>query len=120
MAIGGADINNKAEYKVEHQGGGFSTSGGIAGNVIGNMASTLLTGLGGSGNAEGTTQSAVADGTIIVRDVAHQQQDVSTLSRDTDHANGSIDPIFNKEKEQRRLHAHGKCDGGRNFKRQQY
>ncbi|ROP60167.1 VENN motif-containing pre-toxin protein [Enterobacter sp. BIGb0383] len=67
------------------------------------MASTLLTGLGGSGNAEGTTQSAVADGTIIVRDVAHQQQDVSTLSRDTDHANGSIDPIFNKEKEQRRL-----------------
>ncbi len=37
------------------------------------------------------------------RDQANQKQDVSTLSRDTDHANGSIDPIFNKEKEQKRL-----------------
>lgn len=102
--LGFTDISNKADYKVEHQGGGFSTSGGIAGNVIGNMASTLLTGLGGSGHADGTTQSAVACGAIIINDSAHQQQDVSTLSRDTDHANGSIDPIFNKEKEQRRLH----------------
>ncbi|MCK6929210.1 VENN motif pre-toxin domain-containing protein [Enterobacter roggenkampii] len=37
------------------------------------------------------------------RDQANQKQDVSTLRRDTDHANGSIDPIFNKEKEQKRL-----------------
>jgi filamentous hemagglutinin len=63
----------------------------------------MLAGMGGSGHAEGTTQSAVADGAIIVRDQANQKQDVSTLSRDTDHANGSIDPIFNKEKEQKRL-----------------
>ncbi|MDF7758528.1 hemagglutinin repeat-containing protein [Kosakonia cowanii] len=101
--LGFTDIANKADYKVEHVGGGFSTGGSIAGNVIGNMASNMLTGLGGSGHAEGTTQSAVADGTVIVRDSANQQQDVSTLSRDTEHANGSIDPIFNKEKEQRRL-----------------
>ncbi|MGR4049463.1 hemagglutinin repeat-containing protein [Kosakonia cowanii] len=101
--LGFTDIANKADYKVEHVGGGFSTGGSIAGNVIGNMASNMLTGLGGSGHAEGTTQSAVADGTVIVRDTANQQQDVSTLSRDTEHANGSIDPIFNKEKEQRRL-----------------
>ncbi|WP_336804198.1 hypothetical protein, partial [Erwinia aphidicola] len=33
-----------------------------------------------------------------------QQQDVTTLNRDTDHANdGSISPIFNREKEQNRL-----------------
>ncbi|WP_312202231.1 hemagglutinin repeat-containing protein [Kosakonia cowanii] len=101
--LGFTDIANKADYKVEHVGGGFSTGGSIAGNVIGNMASNMLTGLGGSGHAEGTTQSAVADGTVIVRDTANQQQDVGTLSRDTEHANGSIDPIFNKEKEQRRL-----------------
>ncbi|MDO2440947.1 hemagglutinin repeat-containing protein [Enterobacter nematophilus] len=101
--LGFADINNKAEYKVEHQGVGFSTGVGVAGNLVGNMANTLLAGMGSSGNAEGTTQSAVADGAIIVRDQSNQKQDVSTLSRDTDHANGSIDPIFNKEKEQKRL-----------------
>ncbi|WP_447617903.1 contact-dependent inhibition toxin CdiA [Enterobacter roggenkampii] len=101
--LGFTDINNKAEYKVEHQGVGFSSGAGIAGNLVSNMASTMLAGMGGSGHAEGTTQSAVADGAIIVRDQANQKQDVSTLSRDTDHANGSIDPIFNKEKEQKRL-----------------
>ncbi|MEP9017677.1 contact-dependent inhibition toxin CdiA, partial [Enterobacter roggenkampii] len=96
--LGFTDINNKAEYKVEHQGVGFSSGAGVAGNLVSNMASTMLAGMGGSGHAEGTTQSAVADGAIIVRDQANQKQDVSTLSRDTDHANGSIDPIFNKEK----------------------
>lgn len=101
--LGFTDINNKAEYKVEHQGVGFSSGAGVAGNLVSNMASTMLAGMGGSGHAEGTTQSAVADGAIIVRDQANQKQDVSTLSRDTDHANGSIDPIFNKEKEQKRL-----------------
>jgi filamentous hemagglutinin len=34
---------------------------------------------------------------------ANQQQDVNALSRDTDNANGSIGPIFDKEKEQNRL-----------------
>ncbi|WP_234084774.1 contact-dependent inhibition toxin CdiA [Enterobacter quasiroggenkampii] len=101
--LGFTDINNKAEYKVEHQGVGFSSGAGVAGNLVSNMASTMLAGMDGSGHAEGTTQSAVADGAIIVRDQANQKQDVSTLSRDTDHANGSIDPIFNKEKEQKRL-----------------
>ncbi|EHN8807039.1 contact-dependent inhibition toxin CdiA [Enterobacter roggenkampii] len=101
--LGFTDINNKAEYKVEHQGVGFSSGAGVAGNLVSNMASTMLAGMGGSGHAEGTTQSAVADGAIIVRYQANQKQDVSTLSRDTDHANGSIDPIFNKEKEQKRL-----------------
>ena len=57
----------------------------------------------GSGHAEGTTQSAVADGAITIRDQANQQQDLANLSRDTEHANDSISPIFDKEKEQNRL-----------------
>ncbi|XTZ37861.1 hemagglutinin repeat-containing protein [Salmonella enterica] len=101
--LGFSDIHNEADYKTQHQGAGFSTGGGIAGNLVSNMASTMLSGLGGSGHAEGTTQSAVAEGTIVIRDAANQQQDVAALSRDTEHANGSIDPIFDKEKEQRRL-----------------
>ncbi len=57
----------------------------------------------GSSHAEGTTQSAVADGAITIRDQANQQQDLANLSRDTEHANDSISPIFDKEKEQNRL-----------------
>ncbi|MFA3760130.1 hypothetical protein Q2T72_06385 [Yersinia sp. 2466 StPb PI] len=41
--------------------------------------------------------------TITIRDTDKQQQNVDDLSRDTDNANGSINPIFDKEKEQNRL-----------------
>lgn len=72
-------------------------------NAASNSASTLLSGLNNKGHAEGTTQAAVANGTIIVRDQNRQTQDVSALSRDTEHANDSISAIFDKEKEQKRL-----------------
>ncbi|EOC0266391.1 hemagglutinin repeat-containing protein [Cronobacter dublinensis] len=103
--LGFTDIRNKADYKVEHQGAGFSSGGGIAGNIISNVANTALAGLGSSGHAEGTTQAAVSEGTITIRDKANQQQNLADLSRDTAHANDSISPIFNKEKEQNRLQA---------------
>jgi len=45
----------------------------------------------------------VLGGSVVIRDRANQQQDVNALSRDTDNANGSIGPIFDKEKEQNRL-----------------
>lgn len=67
----------------------------------------MISAAGNSGHAEGTTQAAVADGTITIRDKAGQKQDVANLSRDTEHANGSISPIFDKEKEQNRLKAVG-------------
>ncbi|MEN3755063.1 VENN motif pre-toxin domain-containing protein [Mangrovibacter sp. SLW1] len=62
-----------------------------------------MVGLSGSGHADGITHSAVAEDTLTVRDTDAQNQDISGLSRDTENANGSIDPIFNKEKEQKRL-----------------
>ncbi|WP_336982322.1 MULTISPECIES: hemagglutinin repeat-containing protein [unclassified Cedecea] len=106
--LGFSDIGNKADYKVSHSG--ISLSGGtkifpgsmLAANGLANVG-TLLAGMNGKGHAEGTTQSAVAGGSITVRDKANQQQDVATLSRDTEHANGSIGQIFNKEEEQKRL-----------------
>ncbi|MBB6115487.1 hypothetical protein F4826_002411 [Rahnella inusitata] len=56
-----------------------------------------------SGHAEGTTKAGVSEGTLIVRDTDKQQRDVTTLNYDTNHANdGSISPVFNKEKEQSR------------------
>lgn len=67
------------------------------------MAGGMASALSHSGHAEGTTQAAVSDGTITIRDTANQQQSVDDLSRDTEHANDSISPIFDKEKEQKRL-----------------
>ncbi|MDU7807893.1 MAG: hypothetical protein E7J62_25140, partial [Serratia marcescens] len=64
----------------------------------------LLSGANNGGHAEGTTKTGISEGTLIVRDTDKQQQDVEQLNRDTEHANdGSISPIFNKEKEQKRL-----------------
>ena len=101
--LGFSDIHNRAEFKTEHQGAGISSGGSIGSQFAGNMANGLLAGGGNSGDAQGTTRAAVSEGTLTVRDTANQQQDVANLSRDTEHANGSISPIFDKEKEQRRL-----------------
>ncbi|WP_274047665.1 VENN motif pre-toxin domain-containing protein, partial [Escherichia coli] len=62
---------------------------------------------GHSGHAEGTTQAAVAEGIITIRDRDNQKQNLANLSRDPAHANDSISPIFDKEKEQRRLQTVG-------------
>ncbi|WP_225088002.1 VENN motif pre-toxin domain-containing protein [Pectobacterium colocasium] len=40
---------------------------------------------------------------LLLRDTAKQVQDITTLSRDVEHANNALSPIFNKEKEQKRL-----------------
>lgn len=101
--LGFGDIHNQADYKVEHQGGGISTGGSIGQQFAGNLANSLIAGGGSSGHAEGTTQAAVSEGTITVRDTENQKQDVAGLRRDAEHANGSISPIFDKEKEQKRL-----------------
>ncbi|WP_269429068.1 VENN motif pre-toxin domain-containing protein, partial [Yersinia rohdei] len=45
----------------------------------------------------------VSDGTITIRDTEKQQQNVDDLSRDVEHANNALTPIFDKEKEQNRL-----------------
>ena len=73
-------------------------------DLLTNMAGGMLSGANHSGHAEGATKAGVSEGTLIVRDKDKQQQDVAQLNRDTEHANdGSISPIFNKQKEQNRL-----------------
>ncbi|CNL21795.1 adhesin [Yersinia frederiksenii] len=101
--LGFSNIENKADFKAEHQGGSLSTGGPVGSDLLSNLGSVVLSGLGNDGHADGTTQSAIADGTITIRDTDKQQQNVDDLSRDTDNANGSIGPIFDKEKEQNRL-----------------
>ncbi|VXD01103.1 conserved hypothetical protein [Enterobacterales bacterium 8AC] len=101
--LGFGNIENQADYQVEHQSVGISSGGSIGGQFAGNMANGLLTGVNGSGSASSTTQSAVSEGTITLRDQANQKQDVGDLSRDVEHANQTLNPIFDKEKEQNRL-----------------
>ncbi|MHA3364404.1 hemagglutinin repeat-containing protein [Yersinia enterocolitica] len=101
--LGFSDIGNKADFKVEHQSVGISTGGNIGGQFVGNMANGLLVGANNEGHADSTTHAAVSDGTITVRDTDKQQQNVADLSRDVEHANNALSPIFDKEKEQNRL-----------------
>ncbi|CNE86259.1 hemagglutinin repeat-containing protein [Yersinia frederiksenii] len=101
--LGFSDIENKADFKVEHQSVGISTGGNIGGQFTGNMANGLLTGVNNEGHADSITHAAVSDGTITIRDTEKQQQNVDDLSRDVEHANNALSPIFDKEKEQNRL-----------------
>ncbi|NHV11397.1 filamentous hemagglutinin N-terminal domain-containing protein [Cronobacter turicensis] len=107
--LGFTDIGNKADYKVSHKGGtigagtGSGSLIGLASSGLSAVSGAMLSGLGSSGHASGTTQSAVSEGTIVIRDKAGQQQDVASLSRDVANANDTVSPIFNKEKEQKRL-----------------
>ncbi|WP_409521021.1 VENN motif pre-toxin domain-containing protein [Pantoea sp.] len=103
--LGFSDIENHADYEVEHQSAGMSTGGSIGGNFAGNMANGMLAGLNDSGSADSVTRSAVSESTIVIRDKEKQAQDVADLSRDVQKANPGLDVIFDKEKEQSRLKA---------------
>ncbi|EFK2459759.1 VENN motif pre-toxin domain-containing protein, partial [Escherichia coli] len=101
--LGFSDIENRADFKTEHQSAGLSTGGSVAGNFLGNMANNLLVGANHEGHADSTTQSAVSAGNITIRDTQSQKQDVADLNRDAAHANQTLSPIFDREKEHQRL-----------------
>ncbi|MDP1481805.1 filamentous hemagglutinin, partial [Klebsiella pneumoniae] len=75
-----------------------STSGSVAGKFLGNAASGLPMGAKGSGSDSSLTRAAVSECSIVIRDCANQQKDVTGLSRDAAHANLSLSPIFDTEK----------------------
>ncbi|MCD4358108.1 contact-dependent inhibition effector tRNA nuclease [Escherichia coli] len=105
--LGFSDLHNEADYKVSHSGISLSGGGSFGDKFQGNMPGGMISAGGHSGHAEGTTQAAVAEGNITIRDRDNQKQNLANLSRDPAHANDSISPIFDKEKEQRRLQTVG-------------
>ncbi|EHM1743527.1 contact-dependent inhibition effector tRNA nuclease [Escherichia coli] len=105
--LGFSDLHNEADYKVSHSGISLSGGGSFGDKFQGNMPGGMISAGGHSGHAEGTTQAAVAEGIITIRDRDNQKQNLANLSRDPAHANDSISPIFDKEKEQRRLQTVG-------------
>ena len=85
-----SDIENKADFKVSSSSAGINTSG----------MPTPPSSYNNDGNKKSTTHSAVSEGTLIIRDQEGQQQDINSLSRDTEDANHQLKHIFNKDKEQ--------------------
>lgn len=97
--LGWSDIDNHASYKASSSSismGGGNENHQMSGGAIPTSANSHA-------SASGTTRSAVADGTITVRNSQEQTQNVADLSRDTDNANGHIDKIFDKDKVARKL-----------------
>ncbi|WJW90445.1 hemagglutinin repeat-containing protein [Enterobacter asburiae] len=105
--LGFSDIHNEADFKTSHSGISLSGGGSFGDKFQGSLPGGMISAAGNKGHKEGTTQAAVAEGSLTIRDKANQKQDVADLSRDTEHANDSISPIFDKEKEQNRLNAVG-------------
>ncbi|MCC8395608.1 hemagglutinin repeat-containing protein [Paraburkholderia sp. MMS20-SJTR3] len=122
-----SDIENRAEYSGQSLGisGGFGgeigkSQSGTADNVNPVPGTTLPKNGGGpsgltmappiamsaSGDASGTTKSAISGGTITITDGAKQQQltgqtaeeAVASINRDTSDTLGSVAPIFDKDK----------------------
>ncbi|CAI2408423.1 hemagglutinin repeat-containing protein [Serratia plymuthica] len=98
--LGWTSIENEANYSASSKGisAGFSSEEDKNGDRVNSGGILPNIGVSSSGDAAGTTQSAIAGGALIIRDTANQTQDVNDLSRDTEHANGSIGKIFDKQK----------------------
>lgn len=103
-----SDIQNKAEYKASSTGIGYSWGNGplkgkdgkdilVDGKPVDNPANgySLNPGTSATGNADSTTKSAIALGTIEVR--SNPNVDLSGLSRDPSGALNALGKIFDKK-----------------------
>ncbi|MFP1898999.1 hemagglutinin repeat-containing protein [Lonsdalea quercina] len=110
--LGWSDIENWAEssgsqYALSVSGGvgkstdsdgvvattGESQTGGYQGSSGGKPSMSMAN---FTQRVTSTTHSAVAEGDVLVRDNANQQQDVATLSRDTEHAHSVLENNFDR------------------------
>ncbi|WIW71923.1 hemagglutinin repeat-containing protein [Anaerosinus gibii] len=90
-----SDIENKAEYSSSSSGFNFDSKGEIP--------ITPSQGMPANGEAESTTKSAIAEGTIEIR--SNENQNISDLSRNTQEALNKLEKIFDAKtvKEQQEL-----------------
>ncbi|WP_019555604.1 DUF637 domain-containing protein [Propionispira raffinosivorans] len=87
-----SDIKNKADYNSSSIGVNVNTSKDAKYNEKG---ITPNIGVPASGNADSTTKSAIALGTIEIR--SNHNQDISNLSRNTDQVVNALGKIFDKK-----------------------
>ncbi|WP_205621496.1 hemagglutinin repeat-containing protein, partial [Dickeya fangzhongdai] len=89
--LGWRDIANVSSY----QGRGISLAASTDSMPVGGLLQS-------TGKASGTTRSAVAPGTILIRD-ASQSQDIAQLSRDTSGTLGAVADGFKRSEVEDRL-----------------
>ena len=99
-----SDIDNKAEY--DTKGYGFSYSGltneekkqGNRPVMQGDKGFIPAIPMASGDEDESSTHSAVADGTITIRNKEQQKQNIENLRRETQNTLNKLDKIFDKEK----------------------
>lgn len=88
------DTKNKAEYEAGEVGVNVNTSSGAKLNEQGIIPSITPT---VKGDADSTTKSAVAEGTITIKGKENQKQDIAELNRDAQNTLNKLHEIFNKD-----------------------
>lgn len=93
-----SDVENKAEYSAENIGAEFNSKQNLKGNtteVKNTKGVTPVVDVPAKGEASGTTKSAIAEGTIEIRN--NPDQDISDLSRTPGDALNVLGEIFDKQ-----------------------
>lgn len=93
-----SDVENKAEYSAENIGAEFNSKQNLKGNtteVKNTKGVTPVVDVPAKGEASGTTKSAIAEGTIEIRN--NLDQDISDLSRTPGDALNVLGEIFDKQ-----------------------
>ena len=88
------DTKNKAEYEAGGVGINVNTSSGAKLNEKGITPSITPT---VKGDADSTTKSAVAEGTITIKDKENQKQDIGELNRNMTNNLNKLGEIFDKD-----------------------
>ena len=103
--LGWEDKENKADYKAGGMGVSYSPNNKSSKlnqrGLTPNLTPTV------KDNADSTTKSAVAEGTIHITNKEKQKQDISSLNRDTKNSLNQLQEIFNKAKVEERQELRG-------------